>query len=230
MWATFTCRCLAGQRVASGDTVTLHLLASESISTPAVEIAGQVAAVTGPAPNTQFDASIILNATDREGAIPFTVRFTAPSGVHGMPVRELTSGADLEFRDDRLPPTLSWRYAVPERAASVCLELVPSEDIMLPNITVQGNQAFARVEGVAPSSSFKLLVYNSRLNDTRSISIMVDYADRAGNQGERMQILVDSDRLQGRLAALPLAVHPHTSAPPYPPPSLLPIPLPLCCS
>ena len=85
-----------------GDIITLTIVASENLtSTPTVTITGDAVTTTGSGVN--WTATYVMDGSDTEGAVPFTINFTDLATNPGVQVIAKTDGSDVTF--DKTPPT-----------------------------------------------------------------------------------------------------------------------------
>jgi hypothetical protein len=95
----------------TGDTLILQFIASESISTPTMTIAGHLVAVNtgGVAAATNWQALYTLQSGDIEGNIPFTISYADLAGNPGTVVSTTTNGSSVNF--DKTSPTAKVTYS-----------------------------------------------------------------------------------------------------------------------
>ena len=88
----------------TGDTVSLAITASETISTPTVTVSGQPTIVTGSGSN--YPATRILDGSESEGVLTFLIsNITDSNGNSGTNVSSTTNSSSVTF--DKTSPTIS---------------------------------------------------------------------------------------------------------------------------
>ncbi|ADZ82392.1 S-layer homology domain-containing protein [Cellulosilyticum lentocellum] len=87
-----------------GDQITLSITANENIQSPTVTIAGNTATVSdaGDSDAKTWKATYIMQESDTEGTIPFTLDFMDIANNAAMQVTAVTSGSPVIF--DMTPP------------------------------------------------------------------------------------------------------------------------------
>ena len=87
----------------SCDTVTVSFYTSETIQTPVSTIAQGTAEISGS--ETAWASSILMDETDPDGAVAFTVDYKDLAGNEGARATAITAGSDVTYDDTA--PTIS---------------------------------------------------------------------------------------------------------------------------
>ncbi|MBI2919340.1 MAG: hypothetical protein HYY01_15305, partial [Chloroflexi bacterium] len=88
-----------------GDTVTLTIVASESVGTPTVTIGGSAATVTAGSDAAHWTASRAMVSGDTEGAVAFSIAFSDLAGNAGTAVTATTDSSSVTF--DKTAPAVT---------------------------------------------------------------------------------------------------------------------------
>jgi len=89
-------------QVKTSDTITLSIIASQSITTPVITIAGRAATVTGS--GTSYSASLLTNGTEANGTVAFNISgYSDLAGNAGGAVSAITAGSNVTF--DNIAPS-----------------------------------------------------------------------------------------------------------------------------
>jgi putative heme degradation protein len=79
-----------------GNTVTISFTASEGILTPAVTLAGHTISASNTGTNT-WEAAYIMQLTDTEGTVTYSIAFRDMAGNTGIAVTATTNGSKVVF-------------------------------------------------------------------------------------------------------------------------------------
>jgi pectate lyase len=85
-----------------GSTVTLTFVANKPITTPTVVLAGHSVTATRTSGNL-WAASVVMNSSDTEGVITFTIAFTSTDGFPGVAVTDTSDLSSVTF--DKTEPS-----------------------------------------------------------------------------------------------------------------------------
>jgi len=161
----------------AGDTITVTITSSESITPPAVTIAGVVGAVTGSL--SSYSASITVTSSDTEGAVALSISgYNGLAGNAGVLVTTTTNSSSV--RIDRTAPTVSIN-ALPainmSNAVTYSVSGICSENGQPVNVNVGGAISATTCNSGVYSVSRNV----NGVTDNASVPITVNHNDAAGN-------------------------------------------------
>ena len=177
-----------------GDTVTLTLTASETLSgNPTVVFTGasNSVTVTNTSGNT-YTASYVVAENDTSGTLAFTIDFTSSGGVAGTQVTSITSGSNVTI--DATKPTLTSVTIASNNSDTtkattgdtVTLSLTSSETLS-GNPTVVFTGANNSVTVTNTSGNNYTASYDVDENDTSgTLAFTIDFTDSIGNTGTQV--------------------------------------------
>lgn len=178
----------------TGDNVTLNFTATASISNVVVSIAGHTVTSNSLGGNS-YNASYIMQSSDTEGVIPFSIQFNDSLGDPANPVSSTTDSKTVTF--DKTSPTLSTVTIASNNATTslaktgntVTLNFTASEAIGTPTVTIAGNTVTATSLGSNKYSA----TYTLTNSDAEGIiPFTINYTDLAGNAGATVSTITDS--------------------------------------
>ncbi|MCC5876725.1 MAG: SUMF1/EgtB/PvdO family nonheme iron enzyme [Candidatus Sumerlaeia bacterium] len=177
-----------------GDTITVSITASETISEPTVTIAGNTASVSGS--GSSYTATYVVQASDDEGSVSFSIDgYDDAAGNAGSAVSATTDSSSVTI--DTTAPTLDTVTIASDNANSslakegdtITVSISASKTISEPTVTIAGNAA--TVSGSDDSYTATYVVQDSDGDGTASISI-TGIADAAGNTASTVSSTTDS--------------------------------------
>jgi subtilisin-like proprotein convertase family protein len=166
------------------NLVTVSLTSNEPIDTPAVTIANRAALVTGS--GTNWSATVLMQSTDAEGIVPFSIGFNDLTGNAGAGVTATTNLSTVTL--DRTPPTLlpvtiASNHSNPAFARlgeTITLSFSASEALQPPVVTIAGQTATVNlVSGNAWTAT--TAVSAGAVQGPAAFSVA--FSDLAGNAG-----------------------------------------------
>ncbi|MGY8783001.1 MAG: beta strand repeat-containing protein, partial [Fidelibacterota bacterium] len=173
----------------SGEVITLSFASSENISTPTVNILGNLATVSNVADSSNWVATRTVGGGDSEGAAGFSISFSDLGGNNGTAVTALTGGDDDVVVDLTIPQitkaSISTNNGTGDELSVpgdvVTLVINTSEAIQLPDVAIATQTAIV-VQGA--NALTWSATYTMTTNESNgSVPFSVDYLDIAGNVG-----------------------------------------------
>ena len=174
----------------SGDVITLQFTASETISTPTVNIAGSSIVPSNTSGNT-WVATYTTTASTSEGTIAFAIDYADLAGNTGSQVTNLTFGG-TNVTCDNTAPTLSSVTIASSNANSalaksgdvITLQFTANEAISAPTVNIAGNSPTTLSN---TSGNTWVATYTTDASTSEgTIAFAIDYADLAGNAGSQV--------------------------------------------
>ncbi|MFJ7951291.1 S-layer homology domain-containing protein [Lysinibacillus sp. NPDC096418] len=177
-----------------GDIITLDIVMSKDVQMPVVTILGKAAAVSdkGDGDAKTWQASYTLQSGDVEGVVSFTIDYKDIIGNVGVQVTTVTSGRAVIF--DNTAPTLttvtmnsSNNDTTKAKVGDVItLNIVASEDINSPTVTIAGKSATINNGGDSDAKTWSAS-YTMQANDTDgTLAFTISYEDLIGNIGSQV--------------------------------------------
>ncbi|MEK5232994.1 S-layer homology domain-containing protein [Lysinibacillus sp. FSL K6-0232] len=173
-----------------GDTITLTVETDKNIQAPVVTIAENTAIVTGSSRNWQ--ATYVIEEGDIEGAVPFTLNFQDLLGNSAVEVTEVTDGSYV-IADSTKPAldqvTMTSNNANPAVAKVgdiITIDIVASEDIQLPLVTIQGQPANVHDQDDGDAKTWQASYTLQSGDADGAVYFTIDFQDLAGNLGSQV--------------------------------------------
>jgi gliding motility-associated-like protein len=166
-----------------GDIITLSLIASESIATPSVTIAGLSATVTGT--GGTYTATYTVTSGTSEGLAAISITYSDLAGNAGTVVTSTTNNSTVTV--DISNPTISSLLISSSNANAalakvgdvITISLTASESIATPTVSIAGGTVSMTGSGGTYTATYT--VTSSTTQGT--VSISVSFADISGNAG-----------------------------------------------
>lgn len=173
-----------------GDTITLTVETDKNIQAPVVTIAENTATVTGAARNWQ--TTYVIEEGDIEGAVPFTLNFQDLLGNTAIEVTAVTDGSYV-IADSTKPAldqvTMTSNNANPAVAKIgdiITVDVVASEDIQLPLVTIQGQPANVHDKDDGDAKTWQASYTLQSGDADGAVYFTIDVQDLAGNLGSQV--------------------------------------------
>ena len=115
------------ERAKTNDTVTLTITSSQPISAPTVTIAGRRATVAGS--GTSWSAYLVMNGTDPQGMVSFSITYKGLSGVSGPEVHLVTDSSSVTFDSVAPAVTISSAVSNPTKTSPIPVTVTFSEAV-----------------------------------------------------------------------------------------------------
>ena len=182
----------------AGDAITIAIVADEHIISPAVQIAGQPAHVSGG--GADWTATHIVEAAHAsEGPVSLAIDFADLAGNAGAPVDATTDGSSVAI--DLTPPTLTSATLASSngRSASragasdrITLTFTASESLSSTRVLIAGQIATVNGSGEAFVATY--MVAPSAVVDGLA-AFSVAFEDLAGNVGATVEASTDASEV-----------------------------------
>ncbi|MDH5718998.1 MAG: Ig-like domain-containing protein [Spirochaetia bacterium] len=176
-----------------GDTVTISLTASETISSPTVTIAGQAATISGG--GSSYTAEYVMTIAEAEGVIPFAVDFADTAGNAGVQVTATTDSSSITY--DKIMPVLNTvnissnntnDTSLAKTGEIVTIDIIANETILQPTVTIAGQTATISGGGASFTATYTMAGGETE----GAIPFTINFSDPAGNAGTEVTATTDS--------------------------------------
>ena len=177
----------------AGDTITVSIVADEPIIAPAVQIAGQMAAVAGS--GSSWSASRVVTEMDTAGTVAFSVQFEDLASNGGVEIISTTDSSAVTI--DLAAPTLVSMRIESDNAEdatranggdTISLHIEVSEPIVDPSVMIAGQDA--SVLGFATDWVASYTVVSTQVSEGQ-VQIQLIFEDLAGNAGDTATAVSD---------------------------------------
>jgi len=172
-----------------GDNVSINFTTSETIGTPIVTILGGAASVSNSAGNN-WTATRLVNSTNTEGTVTFTIDFSDSVGNSGTQVTNITDSSSVTL-DRTVPVVTITSILTTDSTPALSGTFNDTNSVSLINVTIDGSSYSATI-GIGTWTIVDNTI--SALTDG-TYSVTVIATDPAGNQGTdstSSEVTVDS--------------------------------------
>jgi len=171
----------------TGNTITVSITASQSITTPTVTIATRAATVTGSGAN--YTASLLTDGTETNGIVAFNISgYSDLAGNGGATVSAITAGSNVTF--DNIAPS-GYSVTIDQTAINNANQTALSFTMSLAEIGTTYNYSISSSGGGTPVSGTGLITATTQQKTGVNVSglgdgtltLSVTLTDSTGNVG-----------------------------------------------